>query len=103
MAVNYIPTLQNPFAGSNLGNITQALKAPQQSGLSPLLSSSLTNLQNSISGAIPDSMLKGQGGGLGWNPNSQASFINPDSMFPYGFNASGAPTGTSTELNPLGD
>lgn len=101
MPVSYIPTLQNPLAGSNLPNITQALKSSPQTQMNPLLAQSNTGLQNSLANAIPDNLKFS--GGLGWNPSSQASWINPNAMFPYGFNASGAPTGTDPTLNPLGD
>ena len=101
MPVNYIPTLQNPLAGSNLPNIAHALKSPQSNQLSPILAQSNEDLQKGISGAIPDNFKLS--GGLGFNPLSQGSFINPNALFPYGFNASGAPTGTDPTINPLGD
>lgn len=62
MPLSYIPTMQNPLAGSNLGNVASALKAPSQAPQNNMLTQSTTGLQNSISNSIPDDPRKlGQG------------------------------------------
>lgn len=88
MPVNYIPTLQNPLAGSNLGNITSALKAPAQPSVSPLLAQANTNLQKSLSDSLPDSAKMAPGlNNLFSNGNifPSSTFLNADPNSGPGF------------------
>jgi len=98
----FIPTMQpvqsqalppqHPLAPSNQANVANALKAPQGAA------TAADDLTKAMTKPGNNTLFSGLFG----NP-STGSIQQPNALLPYGANWNGAPTGTDSTLNLLGD